>query len=133
MPSDNRRRKAQLPTDAYESAHQRALFDWAELAVKRWSALEMLVAIPMGGKRDKVTAAKLKAEGVRAGYLDLALNVPRGGFAGLFIEMKREDGGRTSAEQKWWIERLQFYGNKAVVCHGWEAAKAELEAYLALD
>lgn len=63
---------------------QRAYFDWARLHPEARRAY----AIPNGGQRNVVVAAKLKAEGVRAGVLDVHLPIPRGGAAGLWIEHK---------------------------------------------
>lgn len=40
-------------------------------------AWPLLFAIPDGGRRDAVTGAHLKAEGVRAGVPDMFLAVPR--------------------------------------------------------
>lgn len=48
----------------------------------------LLFAVPNGGMRNRVVAAKLKAEGVRAGIPDMMLAVPRDRFHGLFIEHK---------------------------------------------
>ena len=90
-----------------------------------------LFAIPNGGKRHPKVALEMKREGVRPGVPDLMLPIPAGGCYGLFIEMKRQKGGRTSAEQKKWLQRLNASGYRAVVCAGFEAAKAEIEAYLA--
>lgn len=38
------------------------------------------------------------------------------------VEMKRRKGGRTTPEQKEWIEKLNNAGVKAAVCNGHEAA-----------
>jgi len=114
---------------ASEHSEQVSLIRWARLAAQTRPALAGLVAIPNGGARHIAVATKLKAEGVSKGYPDLALNVPRGGFAGLFIELKAMDG-RTSPEQKDWISRLNAQGNYAAVCKGWTAARELIEAYL---
>ena len=81
-------------------------------------------ATPNGGNRNIVTAAKMKAEGQKAGIPDLFFPELR-----LFVEMKRTKGGSVSKEQKHWIERLTKHGYKVVVCKGAaEAVKAIEEA-----
>jgi hypothetical protein len=121
--------------DVSEHAHQSYLFAWAALATKQRPELAMLVAIPNGGSRGDNTRSRairgnaLKAEGVKKGYPDIALNVARGGYYGLFIELKTLTG-RASPEQKYWIERLNAAGNYAMVCKGWLSAKETIESYL---
>jgi hypothetical protein len=112
-----------------EHAHQCAVMTWSRLALKQRPELDYLVAIPNGGARHIAVARKLKAEGVKKGFPDLQLNLPRGGFAGLFIELKSLTG-RTSPEQKEWLKRLNAGGNRAVVCKGWLAAQTEIINYL---
>lgn len=112
-----------------EHSEQVALVRWSQLATNTRPELHYLVAIPNGGARHIAVATKLKAEGVRKGYPDLALNIPRGGYSGLFIELKAMDG-RVSPEQKEWITRLNAAGNYAAVCKGWLAAKTLVENYL---
>lgn len=118
-----------------EHAEQVALFAWAALATKQRPELAMLVAIPNGGSRGDNAKSRairgnaLKAEGVKKGYPDLALNVPRGGYGALFIELKTQTG-RASPEQKDWLERLNACGNYATVCKGWLAAKQTIENFL---
>jgi hypothetical protein len=51
---------------------------------------------------------------------------------GLFIEMKRTKGGRTSEEQREWIAELNKAGYRAVVCKGWEEARDEIMKYLSI-
>ena len=48
----------------------------------------LLFAVPNGGFRNKATAGKMKAEGVRAGVSDLLLLVPNKIFHGLCLETK---------------------------------------------
>lgn len=48
-----------------------------------------VIAIPMGGKRGKATAAKLKAEGARKGATDLIVILPAG--ATVWCEVKLDD------------------------------------------
>lgn len=116
---------------ATESAEQATLFSWARMMAGKWPELRLLFHIPNGGSRGKVEAARFKAEGVKAGVPDLFLPVARGSHHGLFIEMKRREGGRVSAEQKEWIAALTEQGYRAEVCHGWEEAAALIEIYLA--
>src|SRR5262245_46077094 len=71
-----------------EHVEQVALFKWAARNQGREPLLCLLFAIPNGGKRDKVTAARLKAEGVKAGVPDICLPVARMGYYGFWIEMK---------------------------------------------
>jgi hypothetical protein len=94
-----------------------------------WPELALFHAIPNGGFRTKVTAAKLKAEGVKAGVLDTHLPVARGGYHGLWIEMKY-GRNKPTEEQKWWIEELRSQGHFVTVCYGWEPAAETLEHYI---
>ena len=72
-----------------ESAEQSALFAWASQVSFSYPALRLLYAIPNGGARNKITAAILKREGVRAGVPDICLPVPSGAYHALYIELKR--------------------------------------------
>jgi hypothetical protein len=112
-----------------EHAEQAALMAWARLQVHRLPGLALLFAIPNGGRRDAVTGARLKAEGVKAGVPDLFLPMARHGFHGLFIELKAL-GGSPTPEQRGWIARLRQAGYAAEVCRGWEAAASTLTRYL---
>jgi hypothetical protein len=90
-----------------------------------------LFAIPNGGRRDAVTGARLKAEGVVAGVADLFLAVPRGGCGGLFVEMKAA-GGRLSAAQRAWSADVAAGGDyRYRVCRSLDGFRAVSEAYLA--
>jgi hypothetical protein len=118
-----------------EHRHQVVLFQWAAMAAQTRPELGMLFAIPNGGHRHPAVAAKLKAEGVRAGVPDICLPVPRGPYHGLWIELKAPGGqgsrkGAVSPEQAAWIERLEAHGYWATACWGWESAREEIINYL---
>lgn len=96
----------------------------------RYPELALLFAVPNGGLRKKATAARLKAEGVKAGVPDLWLPVARGGYLGLVIEEKAGKG-RPTTEQKAWLAALAAQGWLALVCVGAGQTIAALERYLA--
>jgi len=73
----------------------------------------LIFAIPNGEKRSISVARRLKAEGVKAGVPDLF--VPEWD---LWIEMKRREGGRLSAEQKDVIRYLECIGDTVIVGEG---------------
>lgn len=112
-----------------ESQEQINLFTWANLQSCKIPELKLLFHIPNGGKRSIVTARRLKAEGVKAGVPDLFLPVPRGGFHGLFIEMKAGKN-KTTEKQDAWIDVLKEQRYKVVVCYGCEEAMTEIKKYL---
>ncbi len=87
-------------------------------------------AVPNGGSRNPIEARNMKAEGVSAGVPDICIPVPNKRYHGLYVEMKRQKGGRVSEKQKIWIERLNKLGYLAVVCKGAEEAKVVVEKYM---
>ncbi len=112
-----------------ESAEQKALFDWWGLYSKRWPGV-LMFAVPNGGARTAATGSRLRAEGVHAGIPDIFLAAPRAGRHGLFIELKRRDGGRVSQAQRESMEALESQGYACVVCRGFSEAREACEAYL---
>jgi hypothetical protein len=114
---------------ATEDDEQIALFQWAELAQRRYPELALLHHIPNGGHRHPATAAKLKKMGVKRGAPDICLPAARGGYAGLYIELKV--GRNTpSRAQKYWLDELTKNGYRAVVCRGAEEARNEILQYI---
>ena len=83
-----------------------------------------IFAIPNGGLRHKGVAQKLKAEGLKKGVPDLFIPAWL-----LWVEMKREKGGRLSPEQKDWIEYLESVGHTAIVGNGWKDALTKANAH----
>ncbi len=113
----------------HEEAEQAALFEWAAYQAGRWPELAYLFHIPNGGLRNKATAARLKAAGVKPGVPDLFLPVTRGQSAGLFIEMKYGTN-KPSPEQQRYIDMLRREGYAVEVCCGCEEAICVITAYL---
>lgn len=113
-----------------ESQEQIWLFDWCRYASIKYPELDLLYHIPNGGSRNKIEAARLKAQGVKAGVPDLFLPAAKGDYHGLYIELKRQKHGTLSADQKQWIERLRQAGYRVEVCKGFQEAANVIESYL---
>lgn len=116
-----------------EHDEQVALMQWWRLFSQcRGIEEEHLFAIPNGGDRHPATAARLKAEGVRAGIPDLFLSLPAGKANGAFIEMKKRKGGVVSKQQAEAMQRLHRAGYCCVVCEGWKEAADFIRGYVIL-
>ena len=110
-----------------ESAVQSSCVTWFRF---RYPKLEPLFfAVPNGGYRSRITAARMKAEGVRRGVADLILLVPRHGYASLCIEMKMRTG-RQSDAQKEFQKAAEGEGNRYVVCRSFDEFRKVIEEYL---
>lgn len=115
-----------------EAGAQEALFQWTQYQKGKYPELKLLYHIPNGGKRDARTATALKRQGVKAGVPDLHLPVARGGYHGLYIELK-VGSNRATALQRDWLSELEKQGYLAVVCYGWQQAAQQLINYLELN
>lgn len=118
------------PVGASEHQEQATVIAWWWRVHKGYGLPHFsLFAVPNGGARDIITGARLKAEGVRKGALDLILAKPNAVHHGLFIEMKVGDN-KPSAEQEEFITYLTSVGYKVAV--HWNAGTAikEIEEYL---
>lgn len=96
-------------TTPKEHTEQTAFVQWFRMQYPR----VLIFAIPNGGKRGIREAKRLKDEGVTAGIPDL--HIPQWK---VWIEMKRQEGGRVSKEQKDMIEHLTTIGHTVFVCEG---------------
>lgn len=112
-----------------EGGAQEMLFSWINYQLGEYPELALLYHIPNGGKRDAKTATILKRQGVKAGVPDLHLPVARGGYHGLYIELK-VNNNKATEKQKVWIKQLNKQGYLAVVCYGWQEAAKQLLDYL---
>jgi hypothetical protein len=88
-------------------------------------------SIPNGEKRDPITAARLKATGVKSGVADTFLPEPRGIYHGLYIELKTLTG-RLSEKQREFIAAMRQRGYCVVVLDTLEAFQALISEYLPL-
>lgn len=156
----------QLAKSGTEHGEQRALFAWINVAkrhgfdvawqyadsgdqrvfetspyatvnVEQVPELHRIFAIPNGGLRDKITAAKLKHEGVKSGVPDIFFPLPCALYAGLFIEMKRSAdktkkrrAGVTSDTQDDWIEYLSSVRYAVSICYTWREAANDVQKYV---
>lgn len=91
-----------------EHVEQRAFVEWF-----RKSGDVRIFAVPNGGGRGISQARKLKAEGVSAGVPDLF--VPEWL---LWIEMKRQKGGRVDPAQIEWHDYLRSIGHLVITPKG---------------
>jgi hypothetical protein len=121
-----------------EHQHQVALIQWARrIHIPQAADIEAgstvadyLLAIPNGGKRSGPReGARLKAEGVKPGVSDLLLPLRRGGYAGLWLELKAP-GKRPTKDQISWIERMNLAGYFATWRDSWPEAAEVIQAYL---
>ena len=123
-------RRTELNQNPTEAQEQTTLFQWAAIMAGKWPELRLCHAIPNGGSRNPIEARHLKEQGVKAGIPDIFLPCARGGFHGLYIEMKRRKGGRVSIEQKKTIIALREQGYRVEVCEGWEKAREVIKEYM---
>jgi hypothetical protein len=122
-----------------------------QVALVQWLHVQypkMLFTIsPSGMKLNIGQAVKLKRMGYRAGTPDLAILEPRGGFHGLFIELKTEDGvlqpnqeelfielktedGVLQPNQKEFLRELIDRKYHATICFGFDEAQRTIINYM---
>ncbi len=129
-----------------EDAEQRALIQWADVTrmpagkVLHASAKigDYLFAIPNGGARGRIEAARLVGLGVRAGVSDLFFSFPSPGVPvihGLYIEMKapKPHGKRATDKQLSFLSRMLDAGYETTVCYGWDQARDAIAQHLMCD
>lgn len=120
-----RRRKA--PADE-EHQTQVACVNWFRYAYPGLRG--RLFAVPNGGRRDAVTGAKLKAEGVIPGVADLILLKSNRFYGALLVEMKTAKGRQSQSQRVWQADVSQHGEYKYVVCRSLQDFVREVEDYL---
>lgn len=101
-----------------ELEEQAALIEWADKTVIDGIRIgDYLFHIPNEGKRGPKAAKDAKRLGLRAGVPDLFLALPRGGYAGMWIEMKSPNGKLTT-EQEAWLKKLIHQGFQCICGFG---------------
>ncbi len=121
--------KVACPTEQKE---QEAVFAWARNlnVLRARPELEMLISTQPGLRTNIGAAMKAKRAGMPKGFPDLALFVAINWRHGLFVELKRIEGGILSPEQRRWSRVLQLRGYAWAVCEGAKHAIATIEKYL---
>lgn len=115
----------------HESEEQAALFEWAGYNRGAYPEFALMYHIPNGGSRNKIEAANLKRQGVKAGVPDICLPVARGKYHGLYIELK-VDKNKPTQNQIEWADRLNAQGYLSLVCYGFDEARKAILKYLNL-
>lgn len=117
-----RRKPVQL-----EAAEQKALVEWFGLQYPSY----LLFAIP----NQLAWKSPNNCSGLVRGMPDLMMAVPRGTYAGLFIELKRPErfgvkAGKLSLEQHDILRHLNAAGYLALCCFGFDDAQRAIINYL---
>ena len=112
------------PSLPSEHAEQVGFVRWFRT---KWPRV-LIFAIPNGGKRNITTAKLLVKEGVVAGVPDLFIPA-----WGIWVEMKRQKGGRLSPDQEGMIAYLESIGHRVVVGFGALDASEKLLRLLNMD
>lgn len=123
--------KKNRPTAVSEFTIQRDIFKWAEYQAGKHPELHLLNASLNGVRTSIAQAGKAKAAGMKSGFPDLNLPVPRGAYHGLYIELKHESS--TSQAQKDWLSALRGQGYCAEVCKGFQGTIGYIMWYLSLE
>jgi len=115
-------RKRQYP----ENNEQSALVEWFYVQFPN----ELIIKITNEGIRTMPQKMRWLKQGGLPGAPDLFMPRANSKYYGLFIEMKPAKGGKAKENQKIIIERLNQAGFLAIICHGFDAAKIQIENYL---
>lgn len=123
----NKQKPARRHPDDEEHRIQSSCVRW--FRARYPSMRHNLFAVPNGGRRDKVSGAKLKEEGVLAGVADLILLKSNHFYGALLIEMKTSKG-RQSDSQLSWQSSITRDGYKYVVCRSLDDFMREVKLYV---
>jgi hypothetical protein len=113
-----------------EHEDQKAVFAFCRQMSSIYPALGLIYAIPNGFRASAEACKWMKDEGMRPGFPDLGLPTARGGYHGMFIEMKRKGGPKPRPEQSAWLQALADEGYYTCCCKGREAAQKTLIKYI---
>lgn len=124
-----------------EHDEQVALFNFLSTKETQYPELKWIHSIPNGGHRHISVARKMKAEGAKAGVLDVFVPIPKVGLAhkfdftnihGLYIEMKYGKNTMTDSQHKF-ADFVTEQGYLVKVCYTWIEAAKEIFDYLGLE
>lgn len=135
-----------------EEQEQKLTIRWGRMQLPCWGLpAELLFAVPNGGQlsllvpgtNDKLArmrrVTRLRQMGMLDGAADLLLTVARGGFCGLWVEMKkrreffrspREMERAWSDEQRKFCETQRAQGYDYALCYGFDEARTAITDYV---
>ena len=117
-----------------EEQEQADLLYKCDQNLHQYPLLKWLYHVPNGGWRGQRAGLRLKRAGVKPGVPDLQLDIGRGGYLGLRLEMKKSNASPSdvSPEQRAWHTFLREQGYCVAVCKGCKVAWTILTWYLSL-
>ena len=124
--------KLQPDDTPLEWAEQAMLFEWkSKIGIHRWPELRWMFATGNGLKLPIGQRVKFqRCGGMTNGIPDVVVPVARPPHCGLYLEMKRMAGGRTSPEQDECLAFLRDQGYVAWMAKGWRDAVEIIERYM---
>ena len=105
--------KSKLKFTLSEAEHQEKIFNWAKYVPE----LKWMFAVPN------------KKQGVKAGVSDIFLPLPRGGYHGLFIELK-VGKNRPTMNQLDFLADMEKEGYQCAICYGSDEAIKKINEYI---
>lgn len=123
----NKKSGSRKKQDDEEHRIQTAMVNWFRLQYPKMR--HNLFAVPNGGRRDAVSGARLKAEGVLAGVADLILLKSNRFYGALLIETKTR-AGKQRESQKEWEAKITADGYKYVIVRSLDDFMKEVKSYL---
>jgi len=114
-----------------EYSEQVSVFLWAAMYESMYPDLWLMSGSIMGGTKIPFKIlAKWKKSGMKKGKPDIQLPVARGGYIGLWIELKQAGGRDPSSDQVEYLTKLAKAGHYACCCKGSEAAIQTIKRYV---
>lgn len=122
-------------TTPLEEEEQKAVFQWIRANQIRYPKLQLAYGTLNGVRLAPKLRKKMKEHGNRKGVPDLVFpfRCSLDKIHGMYIELKREEKGVVSADQKRYMELLREQGYMAVVCKGHREAINVIKIYLGVD
>jgi hypothetical protein len=120
-----------------ESQLQIALFEWAKLqrlphaddVMPKSKIADYMFAYPLGVKLPVATAARLNRHGAKAGVTDIILPLGRGGYFGLYMELKIKPNKLTALQIEW-IEKMRRANYRTEIAYSFAEAIQCVRSYL---
>ncbi len=121
-----------MNTSPLEEFEQEMIFIWIRKNQIQYPKLQLAYSTLNGVRLSPRLRAKMKRQGNRRGVPDIVLPVKSHDqkYSGLYLELKRCQGGSVSKEQRDYISKLQEEGYMAAVAKGHMAAIEVVKNYL---